>query len=68
MPSGERRAHGLDRAGQENVLQVWVKPIGQNDDKMVDPAVKADFDAITKLDSGDFVVGSRDNAGRTAST
>jgi dipeptidyl aminopeptidase/acylaminoacyl peptidase len=33
--------------------------------KVVDPAVKADFEGIAKLDSGDFVLTNRDDADRT---
>ncbi|HKS25164.1 MAG TPA: S9 family peptidase [Thermoanaerobaculia bacterium] len=35
---------------------------GRRQWKVIDPAVKADFDAIAKLDSGDLIVGSRDDA------
>lgn len=35
---------------------------GRRQWKVIDPAVKTDFDAIAKLDSGDFVVGGRDDA------
>src|SRR5206468_5239838 len=30
--------------------------------KVIDPAVKADFDGIAKLDAGDFAILSRDNS------
>src|SRR6266540_644658 len=35
---------------------------GRREWKIIDPSVKTDFDAIAKLDSGDFAVGSRDRA------
>jgi dipeptidyl aminopeptidase/acylaminoacyl peptidase len=35
---------------------------GRRQWKVIDPSVKADFDAIAKLDSGDFAVPSRDRA------
>lgn len=38
---------------------------GRRSWKVIDPAVKADFDAIAKLDAGDFNIGSRDNADQT---
>jgi dipeptidyl aminopeptidase/acylaminoacyl peptidase len=38
---------------------------GRRSWKVIDPAVKADFDAVAKLDAGDFNIGSRDNADQT---
>jgi len=35
---------------------------GRRQWKVIDPAVKADFDSIAKLDAGDFAVASRDRA------
>jgi dipeptidyl aminopeptidase/acylaminoacyl peptidase len=35
---------------------------GRREWKIVDPSVKADFDAIAKLDAGDFAIASRDRA------
>jgi dipeptidyl aminopeptidase/acylaminoacyl peptidase len=38
---------------------------GRRNWKVTDPSVKADFDAIAKLDPGDFAVTNRDDADRT---
>jgi dipeptidyl aminopeptidase/acylaminoacyl peptidase len=38
---------------------------GRRNWRVIDPAVKADFEGIAKLQEGDFVIGSRDQADKT---
>jgi dipeptidyl aminopeptidase/acylaminoacyl peptidase len=47
-----------------NVIEAVSFEPGRRTWKVVDPSVKADFDAIAKLDAGDFAIINRDNAGK----
>lgn len=47
-----------------NVVEAVSFEPGRRTWKVVDPSVKADFDAIAKLDGGDFAIINRDRAGR----